>query len=428
MKSLVRRILLFGFVAAIAGAIIFGLRPAPVEADLAKVERGEIRETVDQDGRTRLRERYTVSAPLAGRLLRIELDPGDEVEAGETLVASIEPRDPELLDARALLQAEANVKAAEARLERTTPLLDEAVANLEFAEADLDRVRRARQDSPGSVTLNELENKEMIRRTRAALVRAAEHAHEIAKFELAQAKAALLRSRPTAEASDAQANSTSEEEEEEGNGQTPAPYPQQDPQWHFNILSPINGRVLRVFRESSGVVQAGDPLLEIGDPLDLEVEIDVLSRDAVKVKPGAPVLLEEWGGDRPLHGEVRLVEPSGFMKISTLGVEEQRVNVIVDLVDPPQTREALGDGFRVEARIVTAEANDVLKVPTSALFRVGDEWAVFRVENGVARQRTVKLGLQNGLEAEVREGLAEGEEVVTHPGDNVIDGRAVRAR
>jgi HlyD family secretion protein len=427
MKSLVRRILLILFVAALAGAIVFGLRPAPVEADLAKVVRGEIRETVDQDGRTRLRERYTVSAPLAGRLLRIELDPGDEVNAGETLVASIEPRDPELLDARALLQAEANVKAAEARLERTTPLLDEAIANLEFAEADLDRVRRARQDSPGSVTLNELENKEMIRRTRAALVRAAEHAHEIAKFELAQAKAALLRSRPSVEASDAQANST-RGEEEEGNGQTPAPYPQQDPQWHFNIMSPINGRVLRVFRESSGVVQAGDPLLEIGDPLDLEVEIDVLSRDAVKVKPGAPVLLEEWGGDRPLHGEVRLVEPSGFMKISTLGVEEQRVNVIVDLVDPPQTREALGDGFRVEARIVTAEAKDVLKVPTSALFRDGEDWAVFRVEDGVARQRTVKLGLQNGLEAEVLEGLAEGDQVVTHPGDNVVDGRAVRAR
>jgi HlyD family secretion protein len=186
--------------------------------------------------------------------------------------------------------------------------------------------------------------------------------------------------------------------------------------------------VLRVFRESSGVVQAGEPLLEIGDPLDLEVEIDVLSRDAVKVKPGAPVLLEEWGGDRALNGEVRLVEPSGFTKISTLGVEEQRVNVIVDLVDPPQTRAALGDGFRVEARIVIAEADDVLKVPTSALFRVGDEWAVFRVEDGVARQRTVKLGLQNGLEAEVREGLAEGDEVVTHPGDNVTDGRAVKAR
>ena len=186
--------------------------------------------------------------------------------------------------------------------------------------------------------------------------------------------------------------------------------------------------MLRVFRESSGIVQAGDPLLEIGDPLDLEVEIDVLSRDAVKVKPGATVLLEEWGGDRPLNGEVRLVEPSGFTKISTLGVEEQRVNVIVDLVDPPQTREALGDGFRVEARIVTAEAKDVLKVPTSALFRVGEDWAVFRVEDGVARHRIIKLGLQNGLEAEVQEGLAEGDLVVTHPGDNVVDGRAVRAR
>lgn len=429
MKSLVRRILLFGFVAAVAGAIVLGLRPAAVEADLAKVSRGEIRETVDQDGKTRLRERYTVSAPLAGRLLRIELDPGDEVQAGETLVASIEPRDPELLDARALLQAEANVKAAEARLERTTPLLDEAVANLEFAEADLNRARRARQESPGSITLNELENKEMVRRTRAALVRAAEHAHEIAKFELAQAKAALLRSRPSADATaDSAADADAVDAKVEGNRQTRAPYPQQDPQWHFNILSPINGRVLRVFRESSGVVQAGDPLLEIGDPLDLEVEIDVLSRDAVKVKSGAPVLLEEWGGDRPLNGEVRLVEPSGFTKISTLGVEEQRVNVIVDLVDPPQKRETLGDGFRVEARIVTAEAKDVLKVPTSALFRDGDDWAVFRVEDGVARQRTVKLGLQNGLEAEVQEGLAEGDLVVTHPGDNVVDGRAVKAR
>ncbi|MBA4106738.1 MAG: efflux transporter periplasmic adaptor subunit [Pirellula sp.] len=427
MKSLVRRILLILFIAAVAGAIILGLRPAAVEADLAKVVRGEIRETVDQDGRTRLRERYTVSAPLAGRLLRIELDPGDEVEAGETLVASIEPRDPELLDARALLQAEANVKAAEARLERTTPLLEEAAANLDFAEADLDRARRARQDSPGSVTLNELENKEMVRRTRAALVRAAEHAHEIAKFELAQAKAALLRSRPAIEMA-VDANADAADAKQEGNGQPPAPYPQQDPQWHFNILSPINGRVLRVFRESSGVVQAGDPLLEIGDPLDLEVEIDVLSRDAVKVQPGAPVLLEEWGGDRPLNGEVRLVEPSGFTKISTLGVEEQRVNVIVDLVDPPQTREALGDGFRVEARIVTAEAKDVLKVPTSALFRVGEDWAVFRVEDGVARQCLIKIGLQNGLEAEVQDGLVEGDLVVTHPGDNVVDGRAVRAR
>ena len=414
MKSLVRRILLILFVAALAGVLVYGMWPAPVEADLAKVVRGSIRETVDQDGRTRLRERYIVSAPLAGRLMRISLDPGDEVEAGETLVASIEPRDPELLDARSLLQAEANVKAAEARLERTTPLLEEATANLEYAEADLRRVQQARAASAGAVTQNELENKEMLRRTRAALVRSAQHAQEIAQFELDQARAALLRSRP--------------QEESPGNGERSAPYPAQDPQWHFEIPAPINGRVLRVFQESSAVVAAGTQLLEIGDPADLEIEIDVLSRDAVKIKPGAPVLLEEWGGEKPLRGEVRLVEPSGFTKISTLGVEEQRVNVIVDLVDPPQVREALGDGFRVEARIVIAEADDVLKAPSNALFRVGDEWAVFRVEDGVARQRIVKLGLQNGLEAEVVEGLAEGDEVVSHPGDNVVDGTRVRSR
>jgi HlyD family secretion protein len=415
MKSLVRRILLILFVAAVAGAIVYGLWPAPVEADLAKVVRGSIRETVDQDGKTRLRERYTVSAPLAGRLLRIELDPGDEVEAGETLVASIEPRDPELLDARALLQAEANVKAAEAKLERIAPLLDGAQASLEFAEADLRRARAAQRESAGSVTALELENKEMNLRTRLALVRTVQDSQRISQFELDQARAALLHTRP-------------QEEPIEGNDAAPAPYKRQEPQRHFNIPAPINGRVLQVFKESSGVVAAGESLLEIGNPHDLEIEIDVLSRDAVKVKPGAPVLLEEWGGDRALHGEVRLVEPSGFTKVSTLGVEEQRVNVIVDLVDPPQTREALGDGFRVEARIVTAEAKDVLKVPTSALFRDGEDWAVFRVEDDVARQQTVKIGLQNGLEAEVQEGLAEGDLVVTHPGDNVVDGRTVRSR
>jgi len=186
--------------------------------------------------------------------------------------------------------------------------------------------------------------------------------------------------------------------------------------------------VLRVFQESGGYVQAGTNLLELGDPEDLEVEIDVLSREAVKIKPDAPVFLEHWGGEKPLDGRVRLVEPSAFTKISTLGVEEQRVNVIVDLVDPPKDRDALGDGFRVEARIVVAEASGVVKVPSSALFRVGDEWAVFRVEGGVARQRIVKIGLENGLEAEVLDGLAEGDQVVTHPGDNVVDGAAITPR
>jgi HlyD family secretion protein len=424
MKSIVRRVILLLFAAGVLGAIAYGLRPAPVEADLAKVTRGLIRETVDQDGKTRIRERYTVSAPLAGRLLRTGLDPGDAVVAGETVVASIEPRDPDLLDARAVLQAEANVKAAEAKLKRTTPLLEEAVAGQEFAETELQRLRNARTASAGAVTESQVDSALMEYRMRSAVVRSSRHAEEIARFELDQAQAALVRSRPQDEEtlppqeppSPGNPELAPTDEAAAGNG------------FHFLIRAPITGRVLRVFQESSGVVTPGTNLLELGDPSDLEVEIDVLSREAVEIRPNAEVLLEHWGGDKALNGNVRLVEPSAFTKISTLGVEEQRVNVIVDLMDPPQQREALGDGFRVEARIVVAQAANVLKTPTSSLFRVGDKWAVFRVEQGVARQTMVTLGLQNGLEAEVVEGLSEGDEVVTHPGDNVVDGVQVRPR
>ncbi len=227
-------------------------------------------------------------------------------------------------------------------------------------------------------------------------MRVAQHAVDIAKFELDQARAALVSSRPR---QDDDEGGVEDQAAPATTGDADEP-PKSSGSWHFTIRAPISGRVLRVFQESSAVVVAGTNLLELGDPADLEIEIDVLSREAVKIKPDAPVLLEHWGGDKPLHGRVRLVEPGAFTKISTLGVEEQRVNVIVDLIDPPQERTALGDGFRVEARIVVAEAADVIKVPTSALFRVGDQWAVFRIENGVARQRLVKIGLQNGLEAE----------------------------
>jgi HlyD family secretion protein len=424
MRTLIRRVALILFLAALAGAIVYGMWPAPVDADLVRVERGAIRETVDQEGKTRIRERYIVSAPLAGRLSRIELDNGDEVAAGETILATIEPRDPELLDERARRQAEANVQAAQSNAQRTAPLLDEALANLELAEAELKRVRDAREVNPRAFTESEVDNREMMVRTRSALVRSARHAQDIAAFELAQARAALLRSMPQDSSGQEPTGADSG-----GNGEPPrAPYPERDDSWRFTIPSPINGRVLRVLKESATVITPGEQLIEIGDPLDLEVEIDVLSRDAVKIAPGAPVLLEQWGGEKPLNGEVRLVEPSGFTKISTLGVEEQRVNVIVDLVDPPHERKKLNDGFRVEARIVVAEADDVLKAPTSALFRVGGDWAVFRVVNGVAHQQIIKLGLQNGLEAEVADGLAEGDQVVTHPGDNITDGTRVKPR
>lgn len=406
MKVFFRRLITVLFAVGVLGAIVYGLMPAPIEVDLATVDRGAIRVTVDQDGKTRIREKYVVSAPLAGRLLRIELKPGDEVKAGETVLATIEPRDPELLDARAIAQAEARVNAAESALQRMEPNLEELVAAQEFAEAELARVREARITSPRSVTESEVENKLLAYRTATAQLRMARHNQEIAKFELDQAQAALLRSRPAGG-----------ETGGDGNGG-----------WNFTIRSPIDGRILRVFQESTAVVSSGTALLELGNPLDLEVEIDVLSRDAVKIKAGAPVLLEHWGGDKVLQGRVRLVEPSAFTKISTLGVEEQRVNAIVDLVDPPQERLALGDGFRVEARIIVSEANDVVRVPTSALFRIGEDWAVFRVIEGEVAETRVQIGMQNGLEAQVLEGLSPSDQVVVHPGDDVQDGVRVRER
>lgn len=408
MKSLFRRLISILFVGGVLGAIVYGLMPTPVEVDLATVEKGSIRVTVDQDGKTRIREKYVVSAPLAGRLLRIELEPGDEVTAGETLLASIEPRDPELLDARTIAQAEARVKAAEKAVQKMEPMLEEVAAAQEYAESELKRVREAQAKSPKSISASEIESKLLAYRTRTALLRTTRHNQEIAEFELDQAEAALIRSRPQTE-DEAAASSDS-------NG------------WNFLIRAPTDGRVLRVFQESTAVVNSGTSLLEIGDPTDLEVEIDVLSRDAVKIKAGAQVLLEHWGGEQTLQGRVRLVEPSAFTKVSTLGVEEQRVNAIVDLVDPPQDRTALGDGFRVEARIIVSEASEVLKTPTSALYRVGDKWAVFRVVDGVARETLVKLGMQNGLEAEIVEGLNAADKVVVHPGDDVTEGVSVVAR
>ncbi len=409
MRSKFRKFLLFMLATAIVGAIGWGLVPEPIQVDLAEATRGEIEVTVDEDGKTRIREKYVVSAPLAGRVLRINMDPGDEVQADDTLLATIEPRDPELLDARMIAQAEARVKAAEATLDKMEPMLEEVIAAQQFAEAELKRVNDVAAENSQAVSATEVESKLLAFRTQAALLRSAQQNKEIARFELAQARAALMRSRPPSE-NPPPAESLS------GNG------------WNFPIRSPINGRVLRVFQESSAVVAPGASLLELGDPTDLEVEIDVLSRDAVKIRPGALAYLEHWGGNRTLQGRVRLVEPSAFTKISTLGVEEQRVNIIVDLVDPPQERTELADGFRVEARIVIAEAEDVLKIPTNALFRVGDKWAVFRAENGVARERQVEVGLQNGLEAEIREGLAPGDQVIMHPGDDVVDGTTIRER
>jgi HlyD family secretion protein len=405
MRNIGSKLFVVLIVAIVVAGLGYAFWPQPADVDLAAVVRGPLQVTVDEDGKTRIREKYVVSAPLAGRLLRIDMEAGDPADAGKTLLATIEPRDPDLLDARTIAQSEARVKAAAAALQKMEPVMEQVRAAQAYDEAELARARQAGD----AVTKSELENLEYKYRQSSEEQRSTRIQEEISRFELEQAEAALLRTRPRdSETSDGGSN---------GNGG-----------WTFTIYSPIDGRVLRVLQESAAVVTAGTALLELGDPRDLEAEVDVLSRDAVKIEPGARVLLEHWGGDQVLQGRVRLVEPSGFTKISTLGVEEQRVNVIVDFVDPPAARTALGDGFRVEARIVIDEADDVLKVPTSALFRVGKESAVFKVVDDVAERQIVKIGRQNGLEAEVIEGLSADDRVVIHPSDQVEDGVHVRQR
>jgi HlyD family secretion protein len=435
MRNIGSKLFVLFVLAAIVAGLVFAFLPEPVDVDLVEVRRGALQVTVDEDGKTRIREKYMVSAPLNGRILRISLEPGDEVTAGKTLLTMIEPRAPELLDARSIAQAEARVKAAGATLRQVEPKLEEARLAQAHAETELARARQAAQRN--AITPAELDDAEYAYRQQSEAFRAARIAEEIARFELQQAEAALIRSRPQSEdpANDAArtqsstlASAVTEFPHESGNHEANGNGANGNGGWNFPIYSPITGRVLRVLQESAAVVTPGAALVELGDPNDLEVEIDVLSRDAVNIEPNDLVYLEHWGGVRPLIGRVRTVEPSGFTKISTLGVEEQRVYVIVDLVEPPEERSSLGDGFRVEARVVIDEAQNALKIPTSALFRVGNESAVFQVVDGVVHQQVVKIGLQNGLEAEVLSGLAEGDRIVLHPSDQVEEGVQVRQR
>ncbi len=399
MKRWIKRILMLAFVLGGTAAVVDAFLPKPVPVDVAHVERGSLQVWVEEDGKTRLRDRYVVSAPLAGRLHRVKLRAGDVVQPGQPL-AVIEPADPELLDPRALAQAEARVRAARAGVEKAGAQLKWAEAALELAEAEHVRSQQLLQKS--AISKADLETRIMQKRTREEELRTARYGEEIARFELELAEAALLHARPHTHA------------------------PEDSEQ--FEIPSPRlneSGRVfhvLRVLQESEAVVAAGTPLVELGDLSDLEIEIDVLSSDAVKIRPGAKVLLEQWGGDEPLTARIRLVEPSGRTKISALGVEEQRVNVIADFPNRDQIPQALGDGFRVEAKIIIWESQDVLKVPASALFRFGDGWGVFRVENGKAALRKVEIGKRGGLFAQVIEGLAPEDEVIVHPSDRIADG------
>lgn len=389
-KRRLQRVITWGGATLLVSLIVIGFWPKPQPAEIAILARGPLVVTVEEEGMTRVKNRYTISSPVGGLLRRIDWKPGAVVEAGKTIIAVLDTRGADLLDARSLAQAEAQVQAATAALELAAAQYESSQATAQLAHTDFERAETLFHS--GSVSKQERDAAQLRDTSAAQASRAAGFAKNVAEFELQQAQAVLLRGQNLGES---------------------------EP---LVITSPVSGRILRVFQESERVVPAGFALLEVGDPTDLEARIEVLSRDAVGIQVGARTTLVKWGGDQPLNGRVRVVEPSAFTKISALGVEEQRVNVIVDFLDPLSSRPTLGDAYRVEARIVTWESSDVLKVPAGALFQQSNRWETYRVSNGTANLVSVNTGHSNGLETEIVDGLDTGDEVIVYPGDKISDG------
>jgi HlyD family secretion protein len=385
--------------AALAVALLWVFRPAAVAVDLVEVGRGPLAVSVSDEGETRVRDMYVVSAPVPGRMRRIELEAGDPVVADQTVVAQIEPSDPTFLDVRSAAEARAGVDAADAARTHAEAQVRRAQAELEFAQSELERIRALARSH--TVSENDLDSAERRAKTADAALAEARAELKVRQSEYQVARARLMTPASRRGTSDCDC---------------------------VSVYSPVSGDVLRVLTESEGVVQSGTPLVEIGDPDKLEIVVDLLSADAVRVRPGQRAIIEAWGGTRPLEGVVRRVEPFGFTKVSALGIDEQRVNVVIDIKEPRQQWARLGHGYRVEPRIVLWESRDVLKVPLSALFRQGRQWAVFVAQDRRAVLRRVEIGHENGLEAEVVSGLEAGERVVLHPADRVSPGVRLQPR
>lgn len=397
MKS--RRAWWLGLLAVlVVGAIVAGFLPRPAPVEVGVVSRGPLSVTVEEEGKTRVIDRYVVSAPVAGFARRIELEVGDPVSRGDRLLG-LEPLRSDVLDPRRRAEAEARVASA-----RSSMLAAEQTASAAQADEELARLELRRIEKLGRIQYVSEETLDRARaqaRAAAAKLRSAQFALEVARHELEAAETAL------------------EYSAARDGGEPPE---------IVEIRAPVDGRVLRLLRESEGVVASGAPLIEVGDPAALEVEVDVLSADAVRIAPGTPVRFERWGGSRPLEGVVRVVEPTGFTKISALGVEEQRVLVISDITSPASEWARLGDGYRVEASFVLWQAEDVLQAPASALFRHDGGWAAFAHRDGRAVLAPVTTGARNGLRVQILDGLEAGEEVVIHPGDDVVAGGRIRLR
>jgi HlyD family secretion protein len=383
---------------AVAAGIGYGFMPRPLAVELAQVRKGDLAVTVDEEGKTRVRERYAIAASVAGHARRINLKVGNAVAAGQ-VVAYIEPARAASLDPRSRAQAAARLEATRAALQVAAENARSASAEARLAEQELTRAEALGQAS----FLSQAAVDQARTRLQAgqATRQAAEFGVQVARHEVAAARAALIQTSVLATGAAAET---------------------------LQVTAPVAGHVLSVPHESEGAVQAGRALLEIGNPRSLEVVVEVLSTAAVKIGEGTRVLLDRWGGEKSLEGRVRMVEPAGFTKVSALGVEEQRVRVIVDIVSPPEQWRQLGDGYRVEASFVLWQGSDLLLIPTSALFRHADGWAVFVADAGRARLRPLRIGQRNGLTAQVIEGLANGDKVVAHPDDKIADGVRIKPR
>lgn len=397
------RIVIFTIAAlAAAGALAWALWPEPTPVDIAEIRRAPMEVTVSVNGVTRIRDTYLVTAPITGTTARSPVEVGDRVVAGESVVATIEPATPALLDARARAQAEAAVAEAEAALRHAEANVVRAQADLDFAQAQYERIQSLSRQ--GTVALRMLDDATLQLRTVETAYQAAQSEVDRQRATLQRARAQLLR--PNGEL---------------GPGEVPA-------ECCVAIHAPATGAVLSIENVSARLVQAGEPLLTIGRPQEIEIEVELLSNDAVRIALGADAHIARWGGAEELAARVRRIEPSAFTKVSALGIEEQRVRVRLDLLTPVEERPGLGDNFRVFARIVEWAENDVLQAPIGALFRHGEGWAVYRVVDGRAALAPVSVGRRTALVAQILDGLEEGDAVVLYPGDRIEEGAKVVVR
>jgi HlyD family secretion protein len=392
-RQLRKRLILIGIAVLVIVLIFIGFLPDPVNVEMAEVARGPLQVTVEEEGRTEVTDTYVITAPIAAYARRIELREGDKIAQGQPVV-QLEPPRSAILDPRTRAEAEARVRAAEASLRQAEENQRAAQATARRAADERARIERLFE---GEAATEQMRDQAVAEAVQAeAALEAAQAVVEAARAELAAARANLAGDTAVAN--------------------TPV---------RQVLTSPVTGRVLRIVRQSEGMVAPGEPLVEIGDVENLEVRVEVLSQDAVRIKPGSQVLLDQWGGDELLEAVVQRVEPIGVTRISSLGVEEQRVTVVSNITSPPDRWQALGSGYRVVARFILWESDDALQVPAGALFRTDDGWAVFVVEDGRAVRRDVEIGHQSGLAAEVVSGLSEGDQVIVHPPSDLEEGARV---